>query len=273
MKLKRTLGPLSLGAIALTVTTVMLFQNCSGFSVQSFALFQQPSTGSAQIFRQSGVCPSGWICPANAILPTSTNVGAWFTMYWHSPSTPGIGSHWDAWTRYDPVAGRYSSGDPTTQRREIAEMKAAGIDYMLLDDTNGINNDGGAIDANIRNLFTTMQGLPASQRVPIAFALGAAEYKQSIADATVETNYVAGFANTYSDFYFQWRGKPLIVQYGPWDVAGEVSESIRNWRDDRFTFRYAAHHVNAMNPLVAAFAAEGLWGWVMQEPKLASASS
>jgi hypothetical protein len=55
---------------------------------------------------------------------------------------------------------------------KFAQIKAAGIDYVLLDDTNGIWNDNGEIEKNAKSIFDTDDQLPADQRTPLAFVLG-----------------------------------------------------------------------------------------------------
>jgi hypothetical protein len=98
-------------------------------------------------------------------------IGTWYELYWQTPDSTWPGQHWALWTRYKPVGGYYSSGDPSVVQSQFAQIKAAGIDYVLLDHTNGIWNDNGEIEKNAKSIFDTDDQLPKDQRMPLAFVL------------------------------------------------------------------------------------------------------
>jgi hypothetical protein len=180
----------------------------------------------------SSLCPSGWICPAMPIMSPSIKIGTWYELYWQTPDSTWPGQHWALWTRYIPVGGYYSSGDPSVVEPQFAQIKAAGIDYVLLDDTNGIWNDNGEIEKNAKSIFDTDDQLPTDQRVPLAFVLGTWGYSTA-AELQAEADHVW---NTYASrpSYLLWKGKPLLVDYGAYDTTF-VPDVVRSWTDPHFT--------------------------------------
>ncbi|NLN03801.1 MAG: hypothetical protein GX166_03125, partial [Clostridiaceae bacterium] len=85
----------------------------------------------------------------------SSKVGTWFTVWWTDESQP-THDHWfaEGWTRLKPVDyGYYSSGDEDYLTSVLSRLKYIGIDYLVLDDTNGHWNDFGLIAKNIDQVF------------------------------------------------------------------------------------------------------------------------
>ncbi len=78
----------------------------------------------------------------------------WYTLWW----MPGAdAAHWSQWTRYEPLAGYYQSGQGAAFQTHLADFAAMKLDYLLLDHTNGIDNDGGDIKANGEALLATLE--------------------------------------------------------------------------------------------------------------------
>jgi hypothetical protein len=119
----------------------------------------------------SSLCPSGWICPAMPIMSPSIKVGTWYELYWQTPDSTWPGQHWALWTRYKPVGGYYRSGDPSVVQSQFAQIKAAGIDYVLLDDTNGIWNDNGEIEKNAKSISIPMTSFLQTNACPLRLSL------------------------------------------------------------------------------------------------------
>jgi hypothetical protein len=215
----------------------------------------------------SSLCPSGWICPAMPIMSPSIKIGTWYELYWQTPDSTWPGQHWALRTRYKPVGGYYSSGDPSVVQSQFAQIKAAGINYVLLDDTNGIWNDNGEIEKNAKSIFDTDEQLPTDQRMHLAFVLGTWGYSTA-AELQAEADHVwSTYASRPS--YLLWKGKPLLVDYGAYDTM-LVPDVVRSWTDPHFTLRHAVEIANSSNPLLQQFVPEGLWGWYLPEPQLVS---
>src|SRR5437879_5434231 len=79
-------------------------------------------------------------------------LGLWYTVWWTKDDQFG---HWANCHRF-PARGRYSSGDPAVIAAHYAQFRDLGVDFLILDDTNGVGNDGGRINENIRAWFDFM---------------------------------------------------------------------------------------------------------------------
>lgn len=177
-------------------------------------------------------------------------IGIWYTVWWDDK--PPYDSHWDEWTRYTPIIGEYSAGDPEVIRRHMEWIKAAGIDYVILDDTNGHFADGGNIAKNIDVIFDVVESMPEGTAPYLAVAIGGALWLQnSILDHRLEANIIYNkYAHRPS--YYHWKGKPLLINY-------TTPDWFDRWDDDRFTVRHATGTVSHAGPQTPD---TGLWGWV-----------
>jgi len=231
-----------------------------------FFLWFSPESGATELTSAKAVCPVGWICPATPILPQATKIGTWYELYWQDRSNRYGEQHW-AETRYKPVLGYYGSGAPAIIRAHFKQMRATGIDYIVLDDTNGQFADGGEIEKNARAIFAVNIALPAAERIPTAFVIGAELYVgKSAINQQKEADHIW---NHYakSPVYFAWHGKPLLVLFHEFDKPFAF---MPGWNDPRFTVRKSVGIVDSSNALLQEYAAEGLWGWSLPEPQLAS---
>ena len=239
----------------------------------AFCLLIEPQNSSSAQMSAPG-CPTRWICPADPILSPKTRIGAWYAAFYQAPGRP-FAVHW-SYTRYMPIDGYYASGDPAAVRSQFAQMRAVGIEYAVLDDTNGIENDEGQIEKNVRSIFDTNESLPENKRLRLAFALGIWNPKVwHVNGAAALLPHVQEEADHVYDAYasrpsyFTWKGRPLLVEYGPYN-SGDVPDALRRWSDPRFTIRHSTYRAEVANPLLQQYADEGLWGWFLPEPQLAS---
>lgn len=180
-------------------------------------------------------------------------IGIWYTVWWDDEKP--YSDHWQDWTRYRPVLGDYASDDPVIIQKHMQWIKQAGIDYVILDDTNSHFADGGNIAHNIETIFDVVESMPADTAPKIAIAVGAGQYAANSVEAHMqEVNLIYDqFAKRPS--YYHWKGKPLLVDY-------TTPEWFYKWDDDRFTVRWATGSTGD----AAGIAPDtGLWGWVFNE--------
>src|SRR6266513_2020678 len=95
-------------------------------------------------------------------------LGLWYTVWWTADDQFG---HWTNCHRF-PVRGRYTAGDPEVIKAHHAQFRDLGVDFLILDDTNGAGNDGGRINDHIRAWFDFMDRQPATNRIPICLGGG-----------------------------------------------------------------------------------------------------
>ena len=123
---------------------------------------------------------------------------------------------------------------------------------------------------NAASVVAADDALPAAARMPLGFALGAA-WNHPVSDQQQEADHIWS-SYTSSPSYLRWSGKPLLVMYGPYDTA-LVPDAVRAWSDPHFTVRHAAQIADSSNPLIQQYASEGIWGWYLPEPQLASSET
>ena len=184
------------------------------------------------------------------VAPAHTQFGLWYTVWWTKDDQY---KHWTNCHRL-PVRGRYTAGDPVIIKAHYMTFRDLGVDFLIMDDTNGAGNDGGRINDNIRAWFDFMDKLPAAERIPICIG-GGGEMRDGGKPAQQRA------ANFYWDSwaqrpsYFRLSGKPLVLvdtdkNYGPGD-----------WDDPRFSVRWTYNGDNH-----AAMKQRQTWGWGSYAP-------
>ena len=135
-----------------------------------------------------------------------------------------------------------------------AQFRDLGVDFLVMDDTNTIGNDGGRINDNIRAWIDFMDAKPAAQRIPICIGGGGEMRSEGkTGQKRAADFYWAAWACRPS--YFRLQGKPLLLvdtdkNYGPGDFD-----------DTRFTVRWVYNGDNH-----AAMKSRRTWGWGAYEP-------
>lgn len=194
-----------------------------------------------------------------------SQIGMWYTVWWQSKDakTPiqyqTNASHWSEWTRITPARGNYSSGDPDIIKEHMKLFQQYGIDYLILDDTNGHMNDGGSIAYNITQIFKTVKDMGLGNAPKLSVALGGSFLDGNATNQVQSRNLEAGvilknYIETYPEIYFNWKDKPLLVSYG--------LPKFFTWTSEKFTVRYATGSTYEAVYSDQGAPATGLWGWV-----------
>ncbi|MBI4581448.1 MAG: hypothetical protein HY718_17230 [Planctomycetes bacterium] len=177
-------------------------------------------------------------------------IGLWYTVWW---TRDDRFHHWDRCNRF-PTLGRYGAGEPEVIAAHYAQFRDLGIDFLIMDDTNGCGNDAGRINDNIRAWFDFMDRQPADARVPICIG-GGGEMRDggAAAQKRAADYYAEQWAGRPS--YYQFAGKPLLLvdtdkNYGPGDFD-----------DPRFTVRWVYNCDNT-----ASIGRRQTWGWGAYDP-------
>jgi hypothetical protein len=184
--------------------------------------------------------------------PPRPAFGLWYTVWWTKDDQF---HHWSNCHHF-PVRGRYTAGDPDVIADHYKQFRDLGVDFLIMDDTNCIGNDGGRINDNIRAWFDSMDARPAGERIPICIGGGGEMREQGRSGQQRAADfYYATWAQRPS--YFRLEGKPLLLvdtddNYGPGDFD-----------DARFTVRWAYNGDNHESML-----RRRTWGWGSYEPAL-----
>jgi PKD-like domain/Secretion system C-terminal sorting domain/FG-GAP-like repeat len=141
----------------------------------------------------------------------------WRPLYWNL---------WDAWNiRYLPLTlgsyQQYDSGNPLVIREHLAELTAAKVDYLLLDETNRIYAEDSTIFNRAQAVageIKTWNNNPANKDIYYAYAVGGVQFTGDPNDIEYEAqevwnNVVNNADNGGLSTYFMLEGKPLLVVY------------------------------------------------------------
>lgn len=188
----------------------------------------------------------------------SAEIGTWFTVWWTKEGEATY-SHWfdQGWTRLKPVDyGYYSSGDVDYLTSALSRLKYIGIDYVMLDDTNGHWNDFGLIARNMNTVFKTAHEL-GDNSPKVAIATGAPMREGNTKQQTKELDAYWKYNEEFPGTFYTYKDKPFLIMY----IAGEVN---RRHYDDRFTIRHGYRIISWQDKAndQSIFKTEGNWGWV-----------
>jgi len=174
----------------------------------------------------------------------------WLTVWWTKDDQF---RHWVNCHRL-PVGGPYTAGDPAIIARHYEQFRDLGVDFIIMDDTNCYNNDGGRIADNIKAWFDFMDARPAGERIPICIGGGGEMRGEGKPGQTRAADF---YWNSWAQrpSYFKLDGKPLLLvdtddNYGPGD-----------WDDARFTVRWAYNGDNH-----ESMGKRKTWGWGSYHP-------
>jgi len=189
-----------------------------------------------------------------------SQVGLWYTVWWDSHERDPVyyEHHWVKETRVKPVKhGYYATDDPEKLEDDFRFFHRIGIDYLILDDTNGHYNDGGNIAKHIDACFVMAHRL-GDHAPKICFAGGRPLINGDVDGMQVELDIFAGYAEKYPENTFFWKGKPLFVNFNIPQNYGYQDKL------NRFTMRPAAGHLLEGFPYHKQYDLEkiGMYGWV-----------
>jgi hypothetical protein len=182
--------------------------------------------------------------------PCSPAIGMWYTAWWTKDDQF---SHWARCHRL-PARGRYTAGDPEVIAAHYAELRDIGVDFLIMDDTNCVGNDGGRINDNIRAWFDFMDKKSAEERIPLCLGGGGEMRAEGRAGQKRAADfYYRQWAQRPS--YFRLHAKPLLLvdtddNYGPGDFD-----------DPRFAVRWCYNGDNHRS-----MKERKTWGWGSYDP-------
>lgn len=190
-------------------------------------------------------------------------VGLWSMMLWFND---GDYKPWNQYVRYHPVDGIYNSWDEKHVDSLIKNADSMGVDYLILDNTNGAFRHGGNFDKTIQIVLQRIKYHKSNLKISIAIGWGVWREKnfQYLQD---EIAYIEKYFNDPQ--YFQVEDKPLLVLYiNPEDSLYSISKDPKFKRyidkNDTYGFRnyfssyavrYASGEDNWLNDTF------GLYGW------------
>ena len=183
------------------------------------------------------------------LLAWHSDQGAWKALPANKHGSPVSLNTWEAWNvRYRPRTrggyGRYDSGDPDVLDEHLDLIEQAGIDFVLLDETNNVYVEEGYILDRAKALCKAIAARKRDHSLKYAIAVGGMQFDGNVAKLDFEAGviwneFIANPDCGGTDTYYQLDGKPLLVSYASlsqrrtWEAHG-----TQQWTS-RFTLKWA----------------------------------
>ena len=201
--------------------------------------------------------------------PAQSDVGIWYSVWYTYNGDYGnniqtnIWKNWDI--QYKPLLpdgtyGYYDSLDEDIINYHLEQISEAGIDFLIFDQTNNIDAEGGMINKRALKVAQCIKAWNDSGNRPIKYcsAIGKIQWDKdgkAIEDEAVLL-YNRYLKEDFGDAYYMLDGKPLLIVYG--DGASDMWNSYlegggKSKYTDRFTLRWAD---NQSTP--------GYYGWAIR---------
>ena len=200
----------------------------------------------------------------------TTDIGIWYSTWYAKKAENSPDNKINTWTAWNipfkPLLpdGRYETYDSLDEEVTLFHLKMmseAQIDFIIMDQTNNIDVDGGYINQRSLSVAKTIKEYnddPSHRPVKYCSAIGGIQWSQ---DAATIENEAMLLWNRYcaqdyggEDYHYMIDGKPVMVVYGDgakdkWDAyTGDKTYA------SKFSIRWAD---NASRP--------GYWGWAFDK--------
>lgn len=200
----------------------------------------------------------------------TTDIGIWYSTWYAKKAENSPDNKINTWTAWNipfkPLLpdGRYETYDSLDEEVTLFHLKMmseAQIDFIIMDQTNNIDVDGGYINQRSLSVAKTIKKYnddPSHRPVKYCSAIGGIQWSQ---DAATIENEAMLLWNRYcaqdyggEKYHYMIDGKPVMVVYGDgakdkWDAyAGDKTYA------SKFSIRWAD---NASRP--------GYWGWAFDK--------
>ena len=141
-----------------------------------------------------------------------------------------------------PVGGYYISDSNQTFSRQVSEMQGSGFTFAIVSWWGPFNNgESGAINRATLDLFKFLKGTQSKFQVAIMVDSYPGGTEMSTNTTLMESiyNYIYDqFAGPYSNWYYNFEGKPLLLFFNP--IYPEYENSS-------FTVRTIGNRPNPVN--------------------------
>jgi hypothetical protein len=136
-------------------------------------------------------------------------VGMWVLMLWFDDSEANF-YPWNDYVRHFPVKGRYDSWDASWVEYTIDSAVRMGVDYLILDNTNGVFRHNGKFDRVIQAYIKAIERRRINLKVVIAKGYSIFEKKDlDLLNSSVE--HLRQYFSKPS--YLKVDGKPQLILY------------------------------------------------------------
>ncbi len=202
--------------------------------------------------------------------PAQSDIGIWYSVWYtyngdyENNIQTNIWKNWDI--QYKPLLpdgtyGYYDSLDEELINYHPEQISEAGIDFLIFDQTNNIDAEGGMINKRALKVAQCIKAWNDAGKRPIKYcsAIGKIQWDKNgkaIEDEAVLL-YNRYLKEDFGDAYYMLDGKPLLIVYGDgasdmWDKY--LKDGGKSKYTDKFTLRWAD---NQSTP--------GYYGWAYDQ--------
>ena len=164
----------------------------------------------------------------------------------------------------DGSYGRYSSGDAAMIDYHLAQISGAGIDFIIMDQTNDIDNGDGSLNENSLLTAKKIKEWNDAGNRPIKYCSSIGAYAELTGDFSIIESEAKKLWERYveapwgtEEYHEYVDGKPLMVIFPMSQEQWDAYDGDKTYAN-KFTIRFAFGH--AYEP--------GYWGWVMPKGTL-----
>jgi hypothetical protein len=215
---------------------------------------------------------------------SSRTVGMWVEMLWFDD--PAINYYpWAQYTRFVPTFGQYNSYDYAWIDYTLQKAEELGVDYLILDDTNGVFRED-AFDLTIEHYLTEIKRTHSN----IKIAIGTGFEIWNDVNWPLFLSSINHLEQYFSDpAYYRVDGNPLVVLFiDPWDQmcpimaaannAITVDECNAQYASSSDPMGYRTYFTNLSLRYSSGsdhwfYDALGLYGWQFVYPQIVNADS
>jgi hypothetical protein len=207
----------------------------------------------------------------------------WVEMLWFNDPTIDY-YPWPQYTRLVPEFGQYNSYDFDWIYYTLRNAEELGVDYLILDDTNGVFREE-SFDLTIEHYLTAIKLTHSPLKIAIATGAEIWAYR----DWQLFLSSINHLEQYFSDpAYYQVDGKPLMVLYISADdpmcsimplasSAMPASECVTQYTSDSDPMGYRTYFTDLSLRYSSAdpwfFDELGLYGWRFIYPQVVNANS
>jgi len=205
------------------------------------------------------------LCLSFSMDSYSRSVGMWNLMLWFND---GDYRPWEQNVRLTPLNQKiYNSYDYSNVLYTLNMAESMGVDYLILDDTNGVFRHNGNFDKTIKAYLRIIK--QKKFKIKISIATGYEIYEKH--DFTLFNKSINHLSRYFKDSsYYEVDGKPLIILYvnpnnsSIYDISQQPSNNKFISNDDKFGYRnylkkYSIRYASGQNDWISDI--YGVYGW------------
>ena len=202
----------------------------------------------------------------DSYIADGTDIGIWYSVWYTKEEESSAEMQKNVWTAWelgttsllsDGTYGTYDTLDDTELLFHFKEMTDAGIDFIIMDQTNYIDTENGVINRRALHTAEKIKEWNDAGNKPLRYCSAVGGYQWSQDPATVEQEARTlweRYVNTpmgSEEYHYYLNGKPVLVAYGVDEADWNAYRGSKTYAD-KFTIRFGIGSVGDKKEQ---------WGW------------